>query len=244
MERLQKYISRCGVTSRRKAEELITSGRVKVNGEVVTELGTKVESSDVVMVDDKVIQVNEYVYLLMNKPRGVVSTVSDEKNRKTVVSILPLEYQKYHVYPVGRLDYDTKGVLLLTNNGEFMNTVIGPKSTIEKEYLARVEGVFTKDDLKVITGGIKLEEYKTRKCRGYIESIDYKNNSSLVGLIIKEGKNHQVKNMFEYVNHPVKRLTRIRFGELTTEGLKEGEVRPLTPHEIKRLYVLSKGCEK
>ena len=131
MERLQKYISRCGVTSRRKAEELITSGRVKVNGEVVTELGTKVESSDVVMVDDKVIQVNEYVYLLMNKPRGVVSTVSDEKNRKTVVSILPLEYQKYHVYPVGRLDYDTKGVLLLTNNGEFMNTVIGPKSTID-----------------------------------------------------------------------------------------------------------------
>ena len=96
----------------------------------------------------------------------------------------------------------------------------------------------------MITGGIPLDGYKTRKCRGYVKSIDYKNNSSLVGLIIKEGKNHQVKNMFDYVNHPVKRLTRIRFGELTTDGVQEGHVRPLTPHEIKRLYVLSKGCDK
>ena len=241
MERLQKYIAMCGVCSRRKAEELITSGRVKVNGEVITELGTKVTGNDVVMVDDKVIEATEHVYLLMNKPRGVISSVSDDKNRKTVISILPPLYENYHLFPVGRLDYDTKGVLIITNDGEFMNTLVGPKSNLEKEYLARVEGIFTKSDLSNITKGVKIDNYVTRKCRGYIASVDSKNNSSSVGLIIKEGKNHQVKNMFESVGHPVKRLTRLRVGEITCEGLKEGEVRPLTIHEIKRLVVLSNG---
>lgn len=241
MERLQKYIARCGITSRRKAEELITNGQVKVNGDVITELGTKVTGSDIIMVDDKVIEVKEYIYLAMNKPRGVITSANDEKGRRTVISILPQEFAGCRLFPVGRLDYDTKGVLLITNDGDFMNDLVGPESNLEKEYLARVEGIFSKESLSKICNGLKIDDYTTRKCRGYIESIDNKNKSSLVGLIIKEGRNHQVKKMFEAVKHPVKHLTRIRFGEITTEGLAPGSVRYLTPHEIKRLVALSKS---
>lgn len=239
MERLQKYISNCGVASRRKAEELITAGRVCVNGVCVTQLGTKVNDNDVVSVDGKVISKSEKFYLVMNKPRGVVSTVSDEKERKTVVSILPSYYADKNLFPVGRLDYDTKGVLILTNDGEFMNNLVGPSSNLEKEYLARVDGIFKKDDLSKICSGVRIDNYVTRKCRGYIESVDNKNNSSLVGLIIKEGKYHQVKLMFEAIGFKVKRLTRVRFGDVTCENIPEGGVRELTPHEVKRLYALS-----
>ena len=239
LERLQKYIASCGVTSRRKAEELIASGRVTVNGEVVTEQGTKVSHNDIVCVDGKVIENVENVYYVMNKPRGIISSVNDEKGRKTVISILPQELQNKRLFPVGRLDYDTKGVLILTNDGEFMNTLVGPQSNLEKEYLARIEGVFKKEHLTKLCSGLKIDDYVTRRCYGYIESVDMKNKSSLVGLVIKEGKYHQVKKMFETLGFPVKRLTRIRFGEITTEGLKEGDVRKLSIHEVKRLYVLA-----
>ena len=244
MERLQKYMARCGVASRRKSEELITSGRVKVNGVVVTELGTKVNGNDVVMVDDNVIAINEYIHLVMNKPRGIISSSSDEVGRKTVISILPKEFEHYHLFPVGRLDYDTKGVLLITNDGEFMNALVGPKSNLEKEYLARVSGIVTKEDIIRLCSGLKIDDYVTRKCRAYVVEVDNKNNSSLVSITIKEGKNHQVKKMMEAIGHPVKHLTRVRFGEITCEGLAEGEVRYLTPHEIKRLVVLSKEEHK
>lgn len=239
MERLQKYMARCGVASRRKAEEIILAGRVKVNGNVVTELGTKVTGNDMVEVDGNVIECNEYIYLAMNKPRGIISSANDEHDRKTVVSILPKEFQSYRLFPVGRLDYDTKGVILLTNDGEFMNTLVGPKSNLEKEYLARVEGIVSKEEIIKLCSGLKIDDYTTRKCKAYVDSVDAKNNSSLVGVIIKEGKNHQVKKMLEAIGHPVKHLTRIRFGEITQEGLKEGEVRFLTPHEIKKLYALA-----
>ena len=244
MERLQKYMARCGVASRRKSEELITSGRVKVNGIVVTELGTKVNGNDVVMVDDNVIAINEYIHLVMNKPRGIISSSSDEVGRKTVISILPKEFSHYHLFPVGRLDYDTKGVLLITNDGEFMNALVGPKSNLEKEYLARVSGIVTKEDIIRLCSGLKIDDYVTRKCRAYVVEVDNKNNSSLVSITIKEGKNHQVKKMMEAIGHPVKHLTRVRFGEITCEGIAEGEVRYLTPHEIKRLVVLSKEEHK
>ncbi|HPT89640.1 MAG TPA: pseudouridine synthase, partial [Bacilli bacterium] len=141
MERLQKVIAQSGIVSRRKAEELIQLGRVKVNGEVVTALGTKVSNEDFIEVDGVPLVREEKIYLLMNKPRGVISSTKDEKQRKTVISILPEEYQKYRLFPVGRLDYDTKGVILLTNDGELMNRLIGPQSNVEKEYLARVDGI-------------------------------------------------------------------------------------------------------
>lgn len=249
MERLQKYIASCGVASRRKAEELIIAGRVKVNGNVVTELGTKVGSKDVVTVDEKVVSTDEHIYLAMNKPRGVLSTAADDLGRKTVIKLLEEshlgnKYKGKRLFPIGRLDYDTKGIILLTNDGEFMNHLVGPQSNLEKEYLARVEGIFTKEHLKKICSGVKIDDYKTRNCYGYIKDTDMKNNSTLVGLVIKEGKYHQVKRMFLALGFNVKKLSRVRFGEITTEGIKEGEVRELTLHEVKRLYALSLGGKK
>ncbi len=239
MERLQKHIARGGICSRRKAEELILAGKVEVNGEVVTELGTKVSGNDLVTVDGVVVDIKDYQYLVMNKPRGVISSVNDEAGRKTVISILPEQLKKYRLFPIGRLDYDTKGVLLLTNDGEFMNQLVGPQSQVEKEYLARVDGIITKEKLMEMNRGVDIGGYVTRRCKSYISSVDVKNNSSLVGIILKEGKKHQVKLMLEAIGFPVKHLTRIRFGELTTEGIPEGGVRYLTPYEIKRLNILS-----
>lgn len=240
MERLQKYIARGGICSRRKAEELIMAGRVTVNGVTITEKGVKVTGNDIVMVDGVVVELNDYQYIVMNKPRGVISSVNDEAGRKTVISILPDSLKKYRLFPIGRLDYDTKGVLLLTNDGDFMNLLVGPKSNIEKEYLVRVDGIITKEKLLELNRGVDIGGYITRKCRSYISSVDNKNKSSLVGIILKEGKKHQVKLMFEKIGFPVKHLTRIRFGEITTEGIPEGEIRFLTPYEIKRLNIAAR----
>ncbi len=244
MERLQKYLARCGVASRRKAEEIISSGRVKVNGEVITEMGYKVSGNDTVEVDGEVLEIKDKIYLAMNKPRGIISSSNDEKGRKTVVSILPKEIQDYRVFPVGRLDYDTKGILLLTNDGEFMNTLVGPKSNLEKEYLVRVDGIASRDVTKKIAYGVDIGGYTTRRAFCEIVEVDNEHKSTLIRVIIREGKYHQIKRMFEAVGYPVKHLTRVRFGEITTEGLKEGEVRYLTPHEIKRLVAMSKESSK
>ena len=240
MERIQKLIANSGYCSRRKAEQLINEGKVSVNGVVVTTLGTKANKSDEILVEGNVLPNIEKLYFVMNKPRYTISSVSDDKNRPTVISILPAVYQKLGLYPVGRLDYDTKGVLLLTNDGEFMNELVGPKSNLEKEYLARVDGIFTKINLSNIRSGVMLDGIKTRKCYAKIEEIDKKNQSSLVKIALTEGKYHQVKRMFLAVGFTVKNLTRTKFGEITTDGLKEGEFRDLTPHEIKRLLVMSK----
>jgi 23S rRNA pseudouridine2605 synthase len=241
MERLQKIIARSGICSRRKAEELIAAGKVTVNGDIITEMGYKANVEDIIFVDGKQVIIEENIYLLMNKPRYTVCTTNDELSRRTVISILPESYKKYRLFPVGRLDYDTKGVLLITNDGEFMNELVGPKSNIEKEYLARLDGIITKDQLKKLENGVKIDDYVTRRCRTYLSSVDRVNNSSSAGIILKEGKNHQVKKMFDSLGYEVKRLTRLRFGELTTEGLAEGDFRELKPHEIKRLLVISRS---
>ncbi len=243
MERLQKYMARSGIASRRKAEDMIREGKVKVNGEVITEMGYKISGNDIVEVEDKVLEVKEKRYLVMNKPRGIISSSNDEKGRQTVISILPQEYKGYRLFPVGRLDYDTKGVLLLTNDGEFMNTLVGPTSVLPKEYLARVEGEVMKEDILKLESGVEIDGYTTKRCKAYIASVDRKNNSSSVGIILREGKYHQVKKMMDAIGHPVKRLTRISFGEITVEGLAEGEIRELTPHEIKRLLVQSQQAK-
>jgi len=198
-------------------------------------LGYKASYNDIVTVDGKVIDIMEYKYLVMNKPRFVISSSSDQFKRSTVVSILPEQYRKYRLYPVGRLDYDTKGVLLLTNDGKFFNQLVGPESNVEKEYLVRLNGIISQEELRTIEAGVVIDGYSTKKCKTYFSSADYKNKSCLVGIIITEGKYHQVKRMFGAIGYEVKRLTRIRFGNITADGLKEGEFRDLTPHEIKIL---------
>ena len=237
-ERLQKYMAKSGVASRRHSEELIRDGKVTVNGIVITEMGYKVSTSDIIKVDGIEITKEEKKYYVMNKPRYIICSVNDEKNRKTVISILPNSLNKYRLFPVGRLDYDTKGVLLLTNDGEFMNNLVGPKSFTEKEYLVRVDGIVSKEDIKKLIDGVVIEGgYKTRKCKAFIKSIDKANKSTLLDITIQEGKNHQIKNMVKAIGYPSKRLTRIRFGCLSIEGLKEREVRELTIHEVKSLLV-------
>jgi len=235
MERLQKIIARSGICSRRKAEELIAAGRVAVNGKIITTMGHKATYDDIITVDGKVLDYVEYKYLVMNKPRYVISSSNDQFKRATVISILPPEYKKYRLYPVGRLDYDTKGVLLLTNDGTFFNNLVGPQSYVEKEYLVRLKGIIAKEDLKKMQSGVVIDGYTTQRCKTYFLSADLKNKSCLVGIILTEGKYHQVKRMFAAVGYEVKRLTRIRFGNITTKGLKEGEFRDLSPYEIKNL---------
>ncbi|MBR6516507.1 MAG: rRNA pseudouridine synthase [Bacilli bacterium] len=240
MERLQKRIAESGVCSRRKAEELITAGKVKVNGVVITLLGTKVSYNDVIEVDGKIIEKEEKKYYVINKPRGVVCTASDDRGRKTILDILPERIKQERIYPVGRLDYDTKGVLLLTNDGEFMNAMVGPKSGIEKEYLARVKGIMTMTDVKKLTEGVVLNGKKTLPAVVEIVSFDREHGSSLVKIIITEGNYHQVKEMFKSIDHEVKKLTRVRFGNINVNNLKEGEIKVLSIHEVKTLYGLAK----
>lgn len=235
--RLQKMIADCGYCSRRKAEELIATGHVKVNETLVTEMGVKVSSNDVIEIDGQVInKQTDKIYLVMNKPRGIVTSASDDRGRKTVIDLLPDNYRTYRLFPVGRLDYDTKGVLLLTNDGELMNNLVGPKSMVEKEYLARVDGIITDNDMLALRKGVLVDGKMTRQAKVKLVSLDTAHNSSLIGLIITEGHYHQVKKMCEAIKHPVKHLTRVRFATVTCENLKEGEVRELSFKEVKVLY--------
>ncbi len=241
MTRINKYIAESGYCSRRKADDLVTSGKVKVNGNVVTMCGTLIGKNDRVTIDDVELTKEEHAYYCLYKPSGVISTVNDDRGRKTIMDLLPASCKVQRLYPVGRLDYDTKGIILLTNDGDFMNNLVGPKSGIEKEYLARVEGHIKKAELDAFQKGIVIDGKKTLPAIASIESVDFDHNSTLVRVILTEGRYHQVKLMFQAINHPVKTLKRIRFGCITIEGLKEGEVRPLSIHEIKMLYILSKN---
>lgn len=241
MDRLNKVIALSGICSRRKADELITEGRVKINGKVVTELGTLVPKGAEILVDNKVITKEEKKYYLLNKPRGVITSASDEFGRTTVLDIIPQSLKLERLYPVGRLDYDTKGVLILTNDGDFMQAIIGPKSGIEKEYLARLKGVINKTELNVLEKGVVINNKKTLPAIVKLESVDREHQSSLIRVIITQGMYHQVKEMFKAIGYEVKRLTRVRFGNLTLEGLKEGEIRPLKVHEIRNLLILAQN---
>ncbi|MFI3251538.1 MAG: pseudouridine synthase [bacterium] len=236
--RLQAFMAKCGVASRRKSEEMILKGVVTVNGKVVKELGTKVTRNDKVLVNGSSIYKEEPVYFALNKPLGFVTTTNDEFDRKTVLDLFHKADLVNRIYPIGRLDYDTQGLLLLTNDGELANKLISPKSDIEKEYRARVEGLFGMRELSALMKGVEIDGYKTKPSIVEIISTDKKNNSSLVKIIITEGKNHQVRKMCEKVGHPVKKLTRVRFGTISIVDLAQGEYRSLKPHEVKQLYSL------
>lgn len=233
MERLQKVMAHAGVASRRKSEQMIKEGRVKVNGEVVTEMGVQVKQADRIEVDGVPLDKEEPIYILLNKPRGVVSTVDDPKGRETVVDLI--EGVEQRIYPVGRLDYDTTGALVLTNDGDLAHKLMHPKFEFEKTYVAKVEGRVTREDLTRLQKGVVIEGEKTAPAAARILNYDKRTDRTMVELIIHEGKNHQVKKMFDTVKHPVEKLTRDAYGFLTTEGLQSGEWRELKQYEVNKL---------
>lgn len=237
MERLQKVIARAGVASRRKAEQLITAGKVKVNGQKVTELGTKVSPEDRVEVEGVPLETEEPVYFLFYKPKGIISSVKDDRGRKTVVDFFPEVEQR--IFPVGRLDYDTSGLLILTNDGDFANLLMHPRYRIDKVYIAKIKGTMSREQIHQFKHGIELEDGKTAPARVRILKQDKKKNASIVEVVIHEGKNRQIRRMFESIGLSVLKLKRERFGFLTLDGLNPGEYRRLKPHEVKQLRALS-----
>ena len=236
MERLQKVIASYGYASRRKAEELILNGQVKVNDTIVTELGTKVNSTDIIEIDGQVIN-NEIkkVYYLLNKPSGVITSTKDEKNRQTVVDLIP---SSARIYPIGRLDYDTTGLIILTNDGELANILMHPKNNIPKTYLARITGLLNKDDIDRLKNGIVIDNRKVDTSDFKIKDKNFDKKTSLIEITIHEGRNHIVKNIFASLNHPVIKLKRTKIAFLTLDDLKIGEYRPLKIKEVKKLYSL------
>ncbi len=237
MERISKVISNSGYTSRRNADKLINEGKVLINGEKAI-LGQKVDGNDIITIDGKVLDRSNgnYEYYILNKPRGVISTSNDEKGRKTVVDLIDT---KNRIYPVGRLDYDTTGALLLTNDGDFANVFMHPSNEIEKVYLVKTHGIITKEELASLRNGVVINGFKTAKAKVKIKQYNKSSNLSLVEITIHEGKNHQVKNMFAAVNHDVVKLKRERIGFFDLKGLKIGEYRRLTIKEVKKVYAIN-----
>lgn len=237
-ERLQKYIARCGVSSRRKAEELILNGCVKVNGAVVTELGTKINpEKDFVTVDNKKIsETKKLVYIKLYKPEGYVTTVKDQFGRKTVLDLININER---IYPIGRLDYNTSGLLLLTNDGDLANKLMHPKYHIYKTYVAEVEGRISEEAIMKLKSGVKIEDYKTAPAR--VNLISVSGNSSVVQVSIYEGKNRQVRKMLDAVGHSVRSLKRISFGKINLDDLKPGSWVHLNEEEINFLKGRQEG---
>ena len=238
MERLQKIIANSGYTSRRKAEELISLGKVLVNGEKITEMGYKVNSDDVIEVEGKIInEDNDKVYYLLNKPRGVISSVSDDKGRKTVVDLIDTDKR---IYPIGRLDYDTTGLILLTNDGELANILMHPKYKVEKKYIAKLNKYFEISDLKKLENGIEIDGIKCIPTRIKIKTNNKENDFSIVEISIVEGRNHIIKNVFMKLGYLVDKLSRVEYSFLNLNGLKSGEYRSLTKKEVNMLYEYKK----
>ncbi|MBW9330020.1 rRNA pseudouridine synthase [Lactococcus raffinolactis] len=237
--RINKYLAHAGVASRRKAEELIKAGDVTVNGDVMTDLAYQVKSGDTVEVKQTQIYKEEPVYYVLNKPRGVISSVSDEKDRKTVMDFF--RHIPERIYPVGRLDWDTSGLILMTNDGEFANLMTHPRHEIEKVYIAKVEGQANKENLRPLTQGVKIDGRKTKPAIYQIIKQDISTKKSVVQLTIREGRNHQVKKMFEAVGLPVQKLSRVQYGTLDLTGLQPGEFRRLSKKEVSQLVNAAKG---
>ncbi|MGM8214010.1 pseudouridine synthase [Bacillaceae bacterium W0354] len=238
LERLQKVIAQSGYTSRRKAEQLIVEGRVKINGKTITELGTKVSSNDEIEVDGIPIEKEQPTYILLYKPRGVISSVKDDRGRKVVTDLIGEDIDK-RLFPIGRLDYDTSGVLLLTNDGDFAQKIIHPKYQIDKVYVSKVNGILTKDELKQLRKGVVHNGEKLKCVNIKILKMDKTKGKSIIELTLHQGKNRQVRRMFESLGYRVEKLKRERFGPITLGNLNPGEYRELTPHEVKQIQQIA-----
>lgn len=236
-ERLQKVIAQSGLTSRRKAEQLILAGKVKVNNKVVTTLGVKVSPQDEITVNDIPIEKEEPVYYLFNKPREVISSLADDKGRAVITDYF--DGVEERIFPIGRLDYQTSGLLLLTNDGEFANLLMHPRYGIEKVYVAKIKGIATKQELHRMIKGVRDQGDVLKAVRYKILSVDPKKKTMILQITLREGKYRHIRRMMEQLGYPVLRLTRERYGMLTLDGVPSGEYRPLTPHEVKQLRHLA-----
>ncbi|MFD0897585.1 pseudouridine synthase [Loigolactobacillus binensis] len=238
MERLQKVIAAAGVASRRKAEQLISTGHVQVNGKVVKTMGIQVEPHDHVEVDGVPLATEQKRYFLLYKPRRVISSAHDEKGRKTVLDFFPEVSER--LYPIGRLDYNTSGLIIITNDGELANLLTHPRYRIEKQYTAKVEGIPTVEALKKLRAGVDLKTKKTAPAKVKLLSSDRAKKTALVNLTIHEGMNHEVRDMLTAVGYPVEKLSRERYAFLTTDSLTAGDSRPLQPQEVAALKKLAR----
>ena len=241
-ERLQKLIAASGYTSRRKAEQLILEGKVSVNGEVIKQLGVKAEPSDVIIVEGIRLLKENKKYYLFYKPEKVITSMSDEKDRVCVKDFF--EAVNERVVPVGRLDYDTSGVLIMSNDGEFINLITHPKHKIKKTYVAKINGKLEEHHLKILRSGVRIDNYKTSPAEVNIVKNKNKSGNTLVRLTIHEGKNRQLRRMFEALGYEVIKLKRESIEDLTLDGLRKGEYRVLTIHEVKRLINKAKNGDK
>jgi len=242
LERLQKYISESGYTSRRNAEKLIQDGLVLVNGKKVTELGYKVSNSDIVEINGEVIKkIENHLYFMLNKPVGYVTTTKDDRSRKTVLDFFK-DFDD-SLYPIGRLDYDTSGLLFITNDGEFKNLMENPAFEMEKEYHVKVKGLLRKEESTLITRGRDLKDYKTKPCKIFNVKYNDEKTNTFLDIVIKEGKNREIRRLFDSINHEVKSLKRTRIGNVVLD-INEGYYRVLKPHEVKILKLMALGKVK
>lgn len=238
LDRLQKVIAQAGITSRRKAENYIVDGRVKVNGKIVTELGIKVSPADSIEVDDIPIEREQKVYYALYKPRGYVSTVEDDKDRETVIDLLPEVTER--IFPIGRLDYHSSGILLLTNDGDFAHLLMHPKHEVEKTYMAKVKGIPTKEELAtLVKNGVEDQGELLKVNYAKLKSLDKKANNSLIELRLHEGKNRHVRRMMDALGYPVNKLKREKYGFITLEGIAPKSYRELTKEEVHELKQLA-----
>lgn len=227
LERLQKIIARAGICSRREAENLISAGRVTVDGKIVTELGAKADLNQKIRVDGKILRFDtKKIYLMLNKPRGYVSTAHDERGRKTVLDLIDVSERSF---PVGRLDLNSEGLILLTNDGDLTNSLIHPHFEVKKTYRAKISGILTEEKLDKLRAGIELDDGLTAPAEIFLLDKD------LVEITIHEGRNRQIRRMFAAIGCDVKRLRRIKFANLTLDGLKIGHFRELTAKEVAEL---------
>ena len=233
--RINKYLAECGICSRRNADKLINEGAVKINGKTAS-VGDAVEfEKDVVTVNGKIVnRIKKYEYYIMNKPKGCVCTVKDDKNRKTVMDFLPADIKR--LFPVGRLDYDTEGLLILTNDGDLTYKLTHPKNEVPKTYLVKTEKPVSEQDLAKLRAGVYIDGIKTKKCS--IKIVEKLKESTKLHITITEGRNRQVRKMFEAVGNNVDFLKRIKIGDLQLKGLNRGEVRKLSPEEADYLINL------
>ena len=230
--RLNKFLSNSGVASRRKCDEIIASGRVAVNGKVVTELGINInEKKDKITVEGKTVKLpSSFVYIKLNKPKGYACTANDEKGRKTIYELVNCDER---LFSIGRLDYDTEGLIILTNDGDFANKVAHPRYEMEKEYRVTCEGEIKESELAVMRSGVVIDGERMPSAK--VEWLSYENGFTKLSVVITEGQNRQVRRMFEAIGHAIKLLKRVRIGSVRLGGLSRGEYKDLTEEELNSL---------